>query len=64
MKSTYQIVRTDAMQDILDTLTECHAFLDNYVDVEDGNYGTPAPNRAMSLQSRVTEAIANLQEKK
>jgi hypothetical protein len=39
-------------------LHECEAYLDSYVDVVDGSYGEPAPNRAMSLMGEVKEAIA------
>lgn len=53
------LVKTTAdFGELLDTLVECSEFLDNYVDVLDGDYGEPRPNRAMSLHSRVESAIA------
>lgn len=42
--------------DVMDVLNECWEFLDNYVDVNDGDDGRPVPNRAMALQQRVQEA--------
>ena len=45
----------DERTDILDRIEE---FLDNYVDVNDGEDGRPVPNRAMSLLSDVQEARA------
>lgn len=47
--------------EIMDTLAECSDFLDNYVDVVDGDYGEPRPNRAMSLHSRVESAIETVE---
>lgn len=41
--------------DLLDRIEE---FLDNYVDVNDGDDGRPVPNRAMSLLSDVQDARA------
>ena len=41
-------------EDLLDDLSR---FLDNYVDVEDGDYGEPRPNRAMQLKQRVDELL-------
>ncbi len=43
--------------DLLDTLVACSEFLDNYVDVIDGNHGDPIPNRAMSLKQDVDALI-------
>ena len=43
--------------DLVDLLAEVSEFLDNYVDVVDGAYGEPAPNRAMSLKQRVDELL-------
>lgn len=42
---------------LLERLSE---FLDNYVDVEDGDYGEPRPNRAMTLKEEVDAAIEEL----
>lgn len=43
--------------ELLDTLVEMTEFLDNYVDVNDGDYGEPRPNRAMSMQTRIDALI-------
>jgi hypothetical protein len=40
----------DAIQDVLE-------FLDDQADVVDGSYGEQHPNRAMTLASRLREAI-------
>ena len=42
---------------LIDLLVSVDEFLDNYVDVVDGDYGEPRPNRAMSLQGDVREAL-------
>jgi len=47
--------------DLLDTLVRVSEFLDNYVDVEDGDYGQPRPNRAMSLKQDVDREIDELE---
>ena len=47
--------------DLLDTLNSVSEFLDNYVDVVDGDYGEPRPNAAMSLKSEVDEAFERLE---
>ena len=44
-----------------DLLVQVSEFLDNYVDVEDGDYGEPRPNRAMRLKTSVDEAIDTLE---
>jgi len=43
--------------DLLDLLVRVSEFLDDYVDVEDGDYGMPRPNRAMSLKSDVDAVV-------
>jgi hypothetical protein len=48
--------------DVVDVLDEVAEFLDNYVDVVDGDYGEPRPNRAMSLQQRVQEVSTAVQQ--
>ncbi len=53
-------MRVNSVQDIngvLDVLTELEDYLDNYVDVDDGPYGEPVPNRAMRLMVGVQDAI-------
>ncbi len=42
---------------VLDVLADVADFLDNYVDVDDGDYGEPTPNRAMRLHTAVSNAI-------
>jgi len=39
--------------DLIDILDRCAEFLDNYVDVNDGDDGQPVPNLAMSLKADV-----------
>jgi hypothetical protein len=39
-------------------LHECVEFLDNYVDVVDGEVGEPRPNSAMSLTTEIEEVLA------
>ena len=50
--------------DLYDLLVRVSDFLDNYVDVVDGDYGEVRPNRAMSLQSEVEDAIAAIERQK
>jgi len=38
-------------------LEECHEFIENYSDVVDGDYGHPAPNRAMRLCTMIKETL-------
>lgn len=40
-----------------DAIEEALEFIDGYVDVVDGDYGQPAPNRAMRLQSTLLAAL-------
>lgn len=47
---------------IISVLNEVIEYLDPYVDVKDGSYGEPAPNRAMSLTVAVQDLIDNLLE--
>ncbi len=53
------------MQREIDLLTEvladCREFVDNYVDVEDGDYGEPKPNKAMRLLQQIDEALGEYQ---
>jgi hypothetical protein len=48
------------ISDALATLQDCDVFVDNYVDVVDGEDG-PRPNAAMSLQVQIREAIASIE---
>jgi hypothetical protein len=43
---------------MLAALQEVSDYLDGLVDVVDGDYGQPAPNKAMTLKQEVDEAIA------
>ncbi len=48
--------------DLLDTLNSVSEFLDNYVDVVDGDYETgPRPNKAMCLKAEVDREYARLE---
>lgn len=47
--------------ELLNLLEDVHEFLDNYIDVEDGDYGEPRPNRAMSLDNEVARMIKKLE---
>ena len=40
-----------------DLLERCAEFIDGYVDVVDGDYGEPEPNRAMRLMSEIRELV-------
>lgn len=44
--------------DVADALIDAREFIDGYVDVVDGDYGEPAPNRAMQIASLLDSAIA------
>lgn len=46
--------RIDRLEWLLHDVLE---FLDGQVDVVDGSYGEPAPNRAMTLTSEIKEAL-------
>ncbi len=38
-------------------LLECREYLENHVDVVDGDYGEPAPNKAMRLVNMIDETL-------
>lgn len=38
-------------------LQSCREFVDGYVDVVDGDYGEPAPNKSMRLASEIDEVL-------
>lgn len=38
-------------------LNECREFLEDQIDVVDGSYGEPAPNRAMVLVCMIDETL-------
>lgn len=39
-------------------LEEARNYIDGEIDVVDGDYGEPRPNRAMNLATKIAEAIA------
>lgn len=38
-------------------LLECREYIEDHVDVVDGDYGEPAPNKAMRLVSMIDESL-------
>jgi hypothetical protein len=52
----------DLLLDTTDLLNRVLEFLDNYVDVVDGDYGEPRPNRAMSLTTEVGNTLRLLEK--
>lgn len=48
---------------LIDAATEALDFIDDYVDVVDGDYGIPAPNRAMRVHSTLKAALENAERK-
>lgn len=49
--------------EIRELLVRAAEFLDNYADVEDGDYGVPRPNVAMALARDIEEALTAPREK-
>jgi hypothetical protein len=49
-----QRLRIAALEQLL---LRCAEFIEPYVDVNDGDYGVPVPNAAMSLLSAINEEI-------
>jgi hypothetical protein len=45
---------------LVEVLEECEQFIDNFVDVEDGDYGIPKPNKAMRLMFDIKAALRGL----
>ena len=45
---------------LVDLLNDVAEFLEGQADVKDGSYGEPEPNRAMSLQTHVEQALERL----
>ena len=52
-----------AAPDLLDALHDARAFIDGQIDVVDGDYGIPEPNKAMRLAGLIDEAIAKAEGK-
>ena len=46
--------RVERLESLLEDVLE---FLEGQVDVVDGSYGEPAPNRAMTLTTEIKEAL-------
>ena len=38
-------------------INECREYLEDIMDVNDGDYGEPSPNRAMQLVNMIDESI-------
>lgn len=50
----------ERLGEVLDALAEASEFLDNYVDVVDGDYGDYGeqwPNKAMRVQNAIEDSI-------
>ena len=47
----------DRIEDLEAALQDTLAYLDQYVDVVDGDNGAPEPNAAMSLTTRIEEVL-------
>jgi hypothetical protein len=45
---------------LVEVLEECEQFIDNYVDVVDGDHGIPKPNKAMRLMFDIKAALRGL----
>jgi hypothetical protein len=52
LKAAYQRIAT-----LESDLIECREYLEDHVDVVDGDYGEPAPNKAMRLVSMIDESL-------
>ena len=48
--------------DILTCLQEVLEFLEGQADLDEGDYGTQVPNRALTLSSQLQDAIYDLQD--
>lgn len=46
-----------ARLEMIDALNECYEFIENYADVDDGDYGMPKPNKAMRLLQTIDEVL-------
>ena len=50
------------MNNILTCLQEVLEYLEGQADLDDGDYGTQVPNRALTLSSQLQDAIYDLQD--
>lgn len=48
------------LNELYDLLNDLWDFTDDYSDVNDGDDGKPVPNKAMSLNSRINDAIEHI----
>lgn len=51
-----------ALSALYDVLTDAREFIDDQIDVVDGSYGQPEPNKAMRLAQEIDEALALARE--
>ncbi len=49
------------LADILEALEAAREHLDGEIDIVDGDYGEPRPNRAMSICNRIDEAMVHVE---
>jgi hypothetical protein len=49
-------------ENLLEVLQDVREFLDGQIDVVDGDYGEPAPNKAMRLAQRIDEALGEVEK--
>lgn len=47
-----------ALPDLIEALQDAREFIDGQIDVVDGDYGEPSPNRAMSLAQLIDDVLA------
>jgi hypothetical protein len=51
----------ELLPQVIEVLTECAEFLDDQADVDDGDYGTQVPNKAMRLAQFIADVLAKLE---
>ena len=51
------LVMQEKLDEMMDLLVDIQDFLEGQEDVVDGDYGAPAPNRAMVLNMRIKEIL-------
>lgn len=49
---------TNKFSELVEALEEAREFIDGQIDVVDGDYGVPAPNKAMQLAQVIDAALA------
>ena len=52
-----QTLTRSQIADVLDALSAARDLLDGQIDVVDGDYGVPAPNRAMTVCQQLDGSI-------